>query len=124
MPKGIPKKGFRRTNKLNSPSIEEVERRLALRYPEFLDRIEELAKPMCCPGCGMAISVPDREALIYLCDRVAGKPRNRTEVDITSTVQFNADQLDRVLRNKLPQIVEIYGPEIRGLLGPVETDKI
>ncbi len=52
---------------------------------------------------------------MYLVDRALGKPKQKQEVDITENIQLNADQIDQILRNHLPQIVEMYRPEIAGL---------
>ena len=107
MPKGIPKKGFRRSQKLSSVSLEEIERNLVKRSPDFLEKLEALTKPLPCPSCGAQVRGPDREAIIYLCNRALGMPKQRTEVDITQTYQFNADQLDALLERHLPAIAEL-----------------
>ena len=116
MPKGIPKRGYRRTKKLDAPSLEEVERRLALRVPDIISELEKLTKPFSCPHCGNEIRVIDKDVGMYLIDRVMGKPKQRTEVDITQTIVLNADQIDTILINHLPQIVSLYEHPIRALL--------
>ena len=124
MPKGIPKKGFRRSRKLSEVSMEEIERNLVKRSPDFLEKLEELTKPLTCSGCGNTIRGPDRDAIIYLCNRALGMPKQRQEIDVTQTYQFNADQLDTILRNNLPQVVQAYESEIRELLGDYEGQKL
>ena len=97
MPKGIPKKGFRRSQKLSSVSLEEIERNLVKRSPDFLEKLEELTKPLTCPSCGHSVRGPDREAMIYLCNRALGMPRQKTEVDVTHNIALSADQIDGLL---------------------------
>jgi hypothetical protein len=123
MPKGIPKKGFRRSRKLSEVSQEEIERNLIKRYPDFLDRLEQLTKPFSCPHCGNEVKGPDREALIYLCNRAVGMPKQRSETSITHNIVLSADELDEVFRNHLPQVVEMYRPEIVALL-PERTENV
>lgn len=98
----------------------------AINIPKIVKNLEKWSegKEVICPHCSerTGVYVPDTVALqagIELLNRRLGKPVQRQEIDITSHVQFNADQLDTIVRNHLPQIVEIYGPEIRGLLEPV-----
>ena len=116
MPTGIPQKGYRRTKKLEGKTLAEIERELAFRVPDFVKRLEELTKVQYCPSCGVPVRGVDRDALIYLIDRAMGKPKQTQQLDITQTIQLNADQIDQVIRKHLPQIVEIYGADIRGLL--------
>ena len=124
MPKGIPKKGYRRTQKLDAPSINEIERRLVQRVPELVTELQELTKTHYCPRCQTPIITGDREAIIYLIDRAMGKPKQTQTLDITQTIMLNADQIDSVIRNHLPQIVEMFRPEIVALLPEGITEGI
>ena len=100
MPKGIPKKGFRRSQKLSQVSQEEIERNLVKRSPDFLDKLEELTKDVTCPHCGNQVRGPDRDALIYLCNRAMGMPKQRQEV--SQTIELSADQaMQVIMRNPL-----------------------
>ena len=117
MPKGIPKRGFRRSRKIDPVSLERIERELLAKIPDFTAKLEELTRDTICVHCGNVVKGPDREALIYLCNRALGMPRQRQELDITQTIQLDADQIEAVIRNHLPRIVEMYRPEIAGLLG-------
>ena len=121
MPKGIPKAGFRRTGRRNSKTLQELEQELALKAPDIVAELEKLTKPIECPNCGNSIKVIDKDVGMYLLDRVMGKPKQKHEVDITENIQLNADQIDMVLKNHLPQIVELYKPEIRALLTEATT---
>ena len=84
-------------------------------------------KEVICPKCleRTGVYVPDTIALqsaIELVNRRLGKVPQSVQLDITETIQLNADQIDQVLRNNLPQIVELYRTEIAGLLGPVTSE--
>ena len=101
MPTGIPKAGYRKTKWREAKSREEIERELAFRTPEIIAELEKLTKPFPCPHCGNIIKIIDKDVGMYLVDRVLGKPKQRTEVDITETIQFNADQIDTILNRLL-----------------------
>jgi hypothetical protein len=81
-----------------------------------VEELEKLTKPWSCPHCGNEIRIIDKDVGMYLVDRSLGKPKQKQEVDITQNIQLSADQIDGVLRNHLPQIVELYRPEIHALL--------
>ena len=121
MPKGIPKAGFRRTGKYKSKTLQELEQELTLKAPDIVAELEKLTKPIECPNCGHTIKVIDKDVGMYLLDRVMGKPKQKHEVDITENIQLNADQIDTLVVRHLPQIVELYKPEIRGLLTEATT---
>jgi len=89
-------------------------------------------KEVICPFCNRNTGAytADTVALqsaIELLNRRLGKPVQKHEVDITETIQLNADQWDTVLRNRLPQLVEMFKAEIleiltqRALLPPGEV---
>ena len=78
-------------------------------------------KEVTCPHCGEKTGAytADTVALqsgLELLNRKLGKVPTNVQLDITQTIQLNADQIDSVIRKHLPQIVEMYAPEIRGLL--------
>ena len=124
MPTGKPKRGYRKTKKLEQRTLAEIERELTYRVPDLLKRLEELTKVSYCPSCGNPVHGVDRDAIIYLIDRAMGKPKQTQQLDITQTIQLNADQIDQVIRKHLPQIVEIYGADIRGLLTEADKDVV
>ena len=101
MPKGIPKAGYRRTNKLYKPELHDIERRLAIRVPNYLDTLESLTKPVSCPNCQTVVKIPDRDSIIYLCDRAMGKPVQKQEVDVVKRIQLDADQIAGVISKNL-----------------------
>ena len=114
MPKGIPKAGFRRTGKYKSKTLQELEQELALKAPDIVAELEKLTKPIECPNCGNSIKVIDKDVGMYLIDRVLGKPKQRTEVDITETIQLTADQVD--------MLIERYQIASRALLPVIEGE--
>ena len=127
MPTGKPKAGFRRSKKYwdqasKAQSAQEIELDLQTKAPGLIAELEKLTKPFACPHCGNEIKLIDKDVAFFLIDHAIGRSKSRTEVDITQTIQLNADQIDQVLRNNLPQIVELYRAEIAGLLGPVTSE--
>ena len=121
MPRGVPTAGFRRTEKYKGRSIQDIEKELAFKVPDIVSELEKLTKPIACPNCNHVIKIIDKDVGMYLIDRVLGKPTQRHEVDVTETIQLDADQIESVLLKHLPQIVEMYGPQIRALL-PERTE--
>ena len=95
----------------------------AINIPKIVKNLEKWSAghKVICPHCekDTLVCIPDTVALqsaIELLNRRLGKPVQRQEIDITQNIVLDADQIDNVLRNHLPQIVEIYQAEIRGLL--------
>jgi len=129
MPTGKPNAGFRRSKKYweqasKAQSAQEIELDLQTKAPGLIAELEKLTKPFECPHCGNQIKLIDKDVAFFLIDHAIGKSKSRSEVDITHNIQLNADQIDQVIRNHLPQIVEIYGAEIRGLLAPVTSEYV
>ena len=90
---------------------------------EILSNLQQWAKgkSVICPFCNRDTGAytADTVALqsaIELLNRRLGKPLQKQELSITETIQLSADQIDMVLKNHLPQIVELYKTEITGLL--------
>ena len=100
MPTGIPKAGYRKTKWREAKSREEIERELAFRTPEIIAELEKLTKPFPCPHCGNIIKIIDKDVGMYLVDRVLGKPKQRQEVDVTTTIvnQLTADGIEDVIQ--------------------------
>ena len=78
-------------------------------------------KPVICPHClkdtgAYTADTVALQAAIELLNRKRGKVPQSVQLDVTETIVLNADQIDQVLRKHLPQIVEIYKPEITALL--------
>jgi len=98
---------------------------------EIIDSLQSWAKgkEVICPHCTKPTGAytADTVALqsaIELLNRKRGKVPQSVQLDITETIQLNADQIDSVIRNHLPQIIELYRVEIAGLLSPGECDII
>ena len=100
MPIGIPKAGYRRTKHLKARSIKTALEHLEGDIPGIIEELKKLAygKPVICE-CGREVgSSIDREAAIYLIDRVLGKPAQRTEVDITERIVLTSVQIDKIMQ--------------------------
>ena len=107
-----------------TPSTQLKDAIASINIPKIVKNLEKWSTghEVTCPHCQerTGVYVPDTVALqsaVELLNRRLGKPVQRQEIDITQTIQLNADQLDNVLRNHLPQVVEMYRTEIAGLLG-------
>ena len=101
-PIGIPKAGYRRTKHLKARSIKTALEHLEGDIPGIIEELKKLAygKPVLCPECGHEVGLKqiDREAAIYLIDRVLGKPTQRTEVDITERIVLTSVQIEKIIQ--------------------------
>ena len=114
MPVGIPKAGYRRTKHLKARSIKTALEHLEGDIPGIIEELKKLAygKPVICE-CGRKVGLKqiDREAAIYLIDRVLGKPAQRTEVDITERIVLNSVQIEKIMqRYQLAQRLMLPAP--------------
>jgi len=120
MPTGIPKAGYRKTKWREAKSREEIERELAFRTPEIIAELEKLTKPFPCPHCGNIIKIIDKDVGMYLVDRVLGKPKQRTELDITEATyrQLTGDEIYDIIMRILasPKAMEFFQIAPRALL--------
>ena len=116
MPRGKPTAGFRKTKKYKSRTIQEIELDLQDKAPELIAELEKLTKPFECPYCGNEIKLVDKDVAFFLIDHAIGRSKQKHEVSVTASIQLNADQIDDVVRNHLPQIVGLYPNEIIGIL--------
>jgi len=121
----INKRGGRRpgAGRKKTPSTQLRDSIEAINIPKIVKNLEKWSqgKEVICPKCleHTGVYVPDTVALqsaIELLNRRLGKPAQKHEIDITTTIQLNADQIDTVLRNHLPQVVEMYQVEILEIL--------
>ena len=94
-----------------------------INIPKIVKNLEKWSAghEVICPHCQehTGIYVPDTVALqsgIELMNRRLGKPVTKAEVSITEHIILTADQIDNVLRNHLPQVVQMYLQEILGIL--------
>ena len=115
MPIGIPKAGYRRTKHLKARSINTALEHLEGDIPGIIEELKKLAygKPVICE-CGREVGLKqiDREAAIYLIDRVLGKPTQRTELDITERIVLTSVQIERIMqRYQLASRLMLPAPE-------------
>ena len=83
-------------------------------------------KEVVCPHCfehtgAYTADTVSLQSAIELLNRRLGKVPQSVQLDVTETIQLDADQIESVLFKHLPQIVEMYGPQIRALL-PEHTE--
>ena len=94
--------------KLQSTTLKEAISNLEGDIPSIIEELKRLAygKPVICE-CGREVGLRqiDREAAIYLIDRVLGKPTQRTEVDVTERIELTPLQIERIIERY--QIAEI-----------------
>ena len=100
MPIGIPKAGYRRTKHLKARSIKTALEHLEGDIPGIIEELKKLAygKPVICECGREVVKQIDREAAIYLIDRVLGKPAQRTELDITERIVLTSVQIDKIMQ--------------------------
>lgn len=115
MPVGIPKKGFRLRSGHPSLTLKEALSNLEGDIPGIIQELKKLAygKPVRCE-CGREVGLKqiDREAAIYLIDRVLGKPTQKTEVDITERIELTSVQIDRLIqRYQIASRLMLPGPK-------------
>ena len=88
--------------KLPSTTLKEAISKLEGDVPGIIEELKKLAygKPVLCPECGHEVGLKqiDREAAIYLIDRVLGKPTQRTEVDITERIVLTSVQIEKIMQ--------------------------
>ena len=99
-PIGIPKAGYRRTKHLKARSIKTALEHLEGDIPGIIEELKKLAygKPVKCECGREVVKQIDREAAIYLIDRVLGKPAQRTELDITERIVLSSVQIDKIIQ--------------------------
>ena len=102
--------------KLQSTTLKEAISSLEGDIPGIIAELKKLAygKPVLCPECGHAVGLKqiDREAAIYLIDRVLGKPTQRTEVDITEKIVLTSVQIEKIIqRYQLASRLMLPAPE-------------
>ena len=117
MPVGIPKAGYRRTKHLKARSIKTALEHLEGDIPGIIEELKKLAygKPVLCPECGREVGLKqiDREAAIYLIDRVLGKPAQRTEIDVTERIVLTSVQIEKIIqRYQLAQRLMLPAGEV------------
>jgi len=78
--------------------------------PTIIERLKRLAygEPVICPKCGASVGINkiDRDAAIYLIDRVLGKPKQVSEVDVTERIELTADQCAALLLRAKAAMIE------------------
>ena len=98
MPTGIPKRGFRRTARYKTRTLQDIEQEMQSKTPELVEKLENLTKPIVCPECGHIIEMIDKDVAMFLIDHGIGKPRQKLEVDITERIGVTSVQIDKIMQ--------------------------
>ena len=99
--------------KLPGTQLNEALRSLEGDIPGIIDQLKQLAsgEPVICPHCGQDVGIKrgDREAAIYLIDRVLGKPKQISEIDYTHRIELSGDQCDKLIEMMKVKQAEMLG---------------
>jgi len=112
MPKGIPKKGFRKSKRFRTTTLADIEESIQAEVPSLLAKLQQLTRNVVCPQCGHAINVIDKEVAMFLIDHGIGKPRQKLEMDVTERIELTAVQIEKIIeRYKLAQRAMLPEPD-------------
>lgn len=88
-------KGKSGRKKSNIRTLKDALTKLEGDLPSIVEKLKSLAfgRKVECPFCHKELPIlkPDREAAIYLIDRIMGRPKQIAETNITQTIQLKAD---------------------------------
>jgi len=98
MPKGKPSRGFRRTVRYKTRTLQDIEQEIQSKTPELVEKLENLTKPIVCPECGHVIEMIDKDVAMFLIDHGIGKPRQKLEVDITERIVLSSVQIEKIIQ--------------------------
>ena len=98
MPRGKPKRGFRRTVRYKTRTLQDIEQEIQSKTPELVEKLENLTKPIICPECGHITEMIDKDVAMFLIDHGIGKPRQKLEVDITDRIVLTSVQIDKIMQ--------------------------
>ena len=98
MPKGKPSRGFRRTVRYKTRTLQDIEQEIQSKTPELVEKLENLTKPIICPECGHIIEMIDKDVAMFLIDHGIGKPRQKLEVDITERIVLTSVQIEKIMQ--------------------------
>ena len=98
MPKGKPSRGFRRTVRYKTRTLQDIEQEIQSKTPELVEKLENLTKPIVCPECGHVTEMIDKDVAMFLIDHGIGKPRQKLEVDITERIVLTSVQIDKIIQ--------------------------
>jgi hypothetical protein len=102
------KKGRSGRKRLPEKDVKEAIEALSSAVPELLEKLKVIALglPIECPQCGKDIpgAKPDRDSLVYLLDRVLGRPRQETDLRVRGQVlMLTADDYEMATRTALTE---------------------
>jgi hypothetical protein len=97
------KKGRSGRKRLPEKDVKEAIEALSADVPQLFEKLKAVALglPITCPECGKEVpgARPDKDALVYLIDRVLGRPRQEIDARVKSTVlMLTADDYEIATR--------------------------
>ena len=98
MPKGKPSRGFRRTVRYKTRTLQDIEQEIQSKTPELVEKLENLTKPIICPECGHVTEMVDKDVAMFLIDHGIGKPRQKLEVDVTERIVLTSVQIEKIMQ--------------------------
>ena len=98
MPRGKPTRGFRRTARYKTRTLQDIEQEIQSKTPELVEKLENLTKPIVCPECGHVTEMIDKDVAMFLIDHGIGKPRQKLEVDITERIVLTSVQIEKIMQ--------------------------
>ena len=98
MPRGKPTRGFRRTVRYKTRTLQDIEQEIQSKTPELVEKLENLTKPIVCPECGHVTEMIDKDVAMFLIDHGIGKPRQKLEVDITERIVLSSVQIEKIMQ--------------------------
>ena len=113
--------------KLPSTTLKEAISNLEGDIPGIIEELKKLTygKPVKCECGREVVKQIDREAAIYLIDRVLGKPAQRTELDITERIVLTSVQIDKIMqRYQLAQRLMLPAPSTSDKVSIETVDKV
>lgn len=97
------KKGRSGRKRLPEKDVKEAIEALSADVPVLFEKLKAVALglPITCPECGKEVpgARPDKDALVYLIDRVLGRPRQEIDARVKGTVlMLTADDYETATR--------------------------
>jgi hypothetical protein len=123
------KKGRSGRKRLPEKDVKEAIEALSADVPQLFEKLKTVAlgMPIVCPECGKEIpgAKPDKDSLIYLIDRVLGRPRQEIDARVKGTMlMLTADDYEMATRTAVlaeQQLLGVSGSALQ-LSSNVDTD--
>ncbi|MBE3144418.1 MAG: hypothetical protein IMZ61_10920 [Planctomycetes bacterium] len=121
------KKGRSGRKRMPEKDVKEAIEALSADVPQLFEKLKVIALglPITCPGCGQEVPAarPDKDSLIYLIDRVLGRPRQEIDARIKAThLVLSADDYELATRTAV--MIEQTALESVSTNAPLLTTKV